>query len=62
MEINKKRQSIRSMKRERKKSVLSDVSGGIDNLEAKIAYEEKRRASLGPYMKPYALQNIYDSD
>jgi hypothetical protein len=50
------------MKRERKKSVLSDVSGGIDNLEAKIAYEEKRRASLGPYMKPYALQNIYDSD
>lgn len=59
VEIGKERNLNRqSMQSQRKKS----ASGDIDDLAAKIVKEEKRRASIGPYMKPYALQNIYDSD
>ena len=48
----------------RRKSTISELNSRIDtqSLAVKIYKEEKRRASITPYKKAYALDNTSDSD
>jgi len=49
---------------QRRKSTMSELNGRIDtqSLAVKIFKEEKRRASITPYKKAYALDNMSDDD